>query len=172
MKLLPVDEIFVITFSFLMRWLRNFAENNRYHSSINEIFFAKLALKQTLLFFEFFGQVIPVFVYSETKSDCQSGYILKRVLFYYFQKHYRLLLALLWSRMTCSSTFLKYFGLAVLTETPVTYILMYCSASSTAFTAVHCLQFKKGIGFVSYFVSYRTVEHLCLWGLLKAKPDT
>ena len=57
---------------------------------------------------------------------------------------------------------LKYFGLAVLAD-PVTHILMYCNASSTAFTAVRCLQFKKGIGFVSYFVSDRTVEHLCLW---------
>ena len=55
---------------------------------------------------------------------------------------------------------------------------MYCNTSSTAFTAVHCLQFKKGIGFVCYFVSDRTVEHLCLWllsgkqsqTLLKHKP--
>ena len=28
------NEVFVITFSFLTRWLRNFVKNNRYHSAI------------------------------------------------------------------------------------------------------------------------------------------
>ena len=44
--------------------------------------------------------------------------------------------------MTNSSTSLKYPS-AVLAETPATYILMYCNASSTAFTAVCCFQFKE-----------------------------
>ena len=47
-------------------------------------------------------------------------------------------------RMTCSSTFLKY-PLAVLVQTPATYILMYCNASSTAFPAVRCFQFRKKV---------------------------
>ena len=44
--------------------------------------------------FEFSGQVILVFAYSETKSDCQSGYSLKRTLLL-VQKHYKLLQTLL-----------------------------------------------------------------------------
>ena len=35
---LSYDQLFVITFSFLMRWLRNFAKNNRDHSAIIDIF--------------------------------------------------------------------------------------------------------------------------------------
>ena len=46
--------------------------------------------------------------------------------------------------MTCSSKIFKY-PLAVLAETPASYILVYCNASSTAFTAVHCFQFKKKV---------------------------
>ena len=46
--------------------------------------------------------------------------------------------------MTCSSIFLKY-PLAVLVQTPATYILMYCHASSTDFSAVRCFQFRKKV---------------------------
>ena len=57
------DKFSIITFSFLTRWLRNFAKNNRYHSEIDNtkysdfidsiyIFLEKLALKRTLLFKE------------------------------------------------------------------------------------------------------------------------
>ena len=37
------------------------------------------------------------------------------------------------------------YPLAVLVQTPATYILMYCNASSTAFPAVRCLQFRKKV---------------------------
>ena len=76
-----------------------------------------------------------------------------------------MLQTLLWSRMTCSSTFLKY-PLAVLAQTPATYILMYCNAFSTTFTAVRCFQLRKKVlrlDATSYQSSDRTVQHLCLW---------
>ena len=82
-----------------------------------------------------------------------------------FQKHCKLLQTLLWSRMTCSSTFLVY-PLAVLVQTPAVYILMYCNAFSTTFTAVRCLQLRKKVSrwdATSYQSSDRTVQHLCLW---------
>ena len=64
-----------------------------------------------------------------------------------------MLQTLLWSRMTCSSTFLKY-PLAVLVQTPAAYILMYCNAFSTTFTAVRCFQLRpKGIEIGRYLVS-------------------
>ena len=53
-----------------------------------------------------------------------------------------MLQTLLWSRMTCFSTFLKY-PLAVLAQTPARYILMYCNAFSTTFTTVRCFQLRK-----------------------------
>ena len=53
-----------------------------------------------------------------------------------------MLQTLLWSRMTCSSTVSKY-PLAVLAQTPAAYILMYCHAFSTTFTAVRCFQLRK-----------------------------
>ena len=53
-----------------------------------------------------------------------------------------MLQTLLWSRMTCSSTVLKY-PLAVLAQTPVAYTLVYCNAFSTTFTAVRCFQLRK-----------------------------
>ena len=55
--------------------------------------------------------------------------------------------------------------LAVLAETPATYILTYCK-SSTAFTAVHCFQFNKKVLELNATLdqsSDRTVKHLCLW---------
>ena len=76
-----------------------------------------------------------------------------------------MLQTLLWSRMTCSSTFLKY-PLAVLAQTPAAYILMYCHAFSTTFTAVRCFQLRKKVlrlDATSYQSSERTVQHLCLW---------
>ena len=76
-----------------------------------------------------------------------------------------MLQTLLWSRMTCSSTFLKY-PLAVLAQTPAAYILMYCNAFSTTFTAVRCFQLRKKVlrlDATSYQRSDRTVQHLCLW---------
>ena len=76
-----------------------------------------------------------------------------------------MLQTLLWSWMTCSSTFLKY-PLAVLPQTPAAYILMYCNAFSTTFTAVHCFQLRKKVlrlDATSYQSSDRTVQHLCLW---------
>ena len=72
---------------------------------------------------------------------------------------------LLWSRMTCSSTVLKY-PLAVLAQTPAAYILKYCHAFSTTFTAVRCFQLRKKLlrlDATSYQSSERTVQHLCLW---------
>ena len=72
---------------------------------------------------------------------------------------------LLWRRMTCSSTFLKY-TLAFWVQTPAAYILMYCNASSTAFPALRCFQFRKkvlGLYATLYRSSDRTVQHLCLW---------
>ena len=72
----------------------------------------------------------------------------------------------LWSRMTCSSTFLKY-PLAVLDQTPAAYILMYCNAISMTFTAVvRCFQLRKKVlrsDATSYQSSNRTIQHLCLW---------
>ena len=76
-----------------------------------------------------------------------------------------MLQTLLWSRMTCSSTVLKY-PLAVLAQTPAAYILMYCRAFSTTFTAVRCFQLRKKVlrlDATSYQSSERTVQHLCLW---------
>ena len=67
--------------------------------------------------------------------------------------------------MTCSSTVLKY-PLAVLAQTPAAYILMYCHAFSTTFTAVRCFQLRKKelrLDATSYQSSERTVQHLCLW---------
>ena len=71
----------------------------------------------------------------------------------------------LWSRMTCSSTFSKY-PLAVLDQTPAAYILMYCNAISTTFTAVPCFQLRKKVlrlDATSYQSSDRAIQHLCLW---------
>ena len=65
--------------------------------------------------------------------------------------------------MTCSSTVLKY-PLAVLAQTPGAYILMYCNAFSTTFTAVRCSQLRKKVlrlDATSYQNSDRTVQHLC-----------
>ena len=76
-----------------------------------------------------------------------------------------MLQTLLWSRMTCSSTFWKY-PLAVLAQTPAAYILMYCNAFSTTFTAVRCFQLRKKVlrlDATSCQSSDRTVQHLCLW---------
>ena len=76
-----------------------------------------------------------------------------------------MLQTLLWSRMTCSSTFLKY-PFAVLAQTPAAYILMYCNSFSTTFTAVRCFQLRKKVlrlDATSYQSSDRTVQHLCLW---------
>ena len=76
-----------------------------------------------------------------------------------------MLQTLLWRRMTCSSTFLKYLS-AVLVQTPATYILLYCNASSTAFSAERCFQFRKkvlGLWATLYRSSDRIVQHLCLW---------
>ena len=53
-----------------------------------------------------------------------------------------MLQTLFWRWMLCFLTFLKYL-LAVLAQTPATYILMYCNASSMAFPALHCFQFIK-----------------------------
>ena len=67
--------------------------------------------------------------------------------------------------MTCSSTVLKYPS-AVLAQTPAAYILMYCRAFSTTFTAVRCFQLRKKVlrlDATSYQSSERTVQHLCLW---------
>ena len=46
--------------------------------------------------------------------------------------------------MTCSSTVLKY-SLAVLAQTTAAYILIYCNALSTTFTAVRCFQLRKTV---------------------------
>ena len=51
-------------------------------------------------------------------------------------------------------------------ESPASYIFMYCSASSTAFTAVHCFQFKKMVLELNTTFDQsldRTVNNLCLW---------
>ena len=67
--------------------------------------------------------------------------------------------------MTCFLTFFKY-PLAVLAQTPATYILMYGNAFSTTFTAVRCLQLRKKVlrlNATSYQGSERTVQNLCLW---------
>ena len=51
-------------------------------------------------------------------------------------------------------------------ETPASNFLMYCSASSTAFTVVHCFQFKKKVLELNATLdqsSDRTVKHLFLW---------
>ena len=76
-----------------------------------------------------------------------------------------MLQTLLWSSMTCFLTFLKY-PLAVLAQTPATYILMYGNAFSTTFTAVRCFQLRKKVlrlNATSYQGSERTVQNLCLW---------
>ena len=76
-----------------------------------------------------------------------------------------MLQTLLWSRMTRSSTVLKY-PLAVLAQTPAAYILKYCHAFSTTFTDVLCFQLRKKLlrlDATSYLSSERTVQHLCLW---------
>ena len=76
-----------------------------------------------------------------------------------------MLQTLLWGRVTCSSTFLKY-PLAVFAPTPAAHILMYCNAFSTTFTAVRCFQLRKKVlrlDATSYPSSDRTVQHLCLW---------
>ena len=62
--------------------------------------------------------------------------------------------------MTCFSTFLKY-PLAVLAQTPAAYILMYCNAFSTTFTAVRCFQLRKKVlrlDATSYQSSHRTAS--------------
>ena len=67
--------------------------------------------------------------------------------------------------MTCFLTFLKY-PLAVLAQTPATYILIYYNAFSTTFTAVRCFQIRKKVlklDATSLQSSDRTVQHLCLW---------
>ena len=56
--------------------------------------------------------------------------------------------------------------MAVLVQTPAAYILMYCNAFSTTFTAVRCFQLRKKVlrlDATSYQSSDRTVQHLCLW---------
>ena len=76
-----------------------------------------------------------------------------------------MLQTLLWSRMSCSSTVLKY-PLAVLVQTPAAYILMHCNAFSTTFTAVRCSQLRKEVfrlDATSSQSSERIVHHLCLW---------
>ena len=76
-----------------------------------------------------------------------------------------MLQTLLWSRMTCSSTFLKY-PFAVLAQTPAAYVLMCCNTFSTTFTAVRCFQLRKKVlrlDATSYQNTDRTVQHLCLW---------
>ena len=76
-----------------------------------------------------------------------------------------MLQTLLWSSMTCFLTFLKY-PLAVLAQTPATYILMYGNAFSTTFTAVRCFQLRKKVlrlNATSYQGSEWTVQNLCLW---------
>ena len=76
-----------------------------------------------------------------------------------------MLQTLLWSWMTCSSTFLKYI-LAVLAQTSAACIFMYWNAFSTNFTAVHCFQLRKKVlrlDATSYQRSDRTFQHLCLW---------
>ena len=72
----------------------------------------------------------------------------------------------LWSRMTCSTTVLKY-PLAVLAQTPAAYILMYCNAFSTTSTAVRCFQLRKKVlrlYATSYQSSERTVQRLTQGG--------
>ena len=67
--------------------------------------------------------------------------------------------------MTCFSPFLKY-PFAALAQTPAAYILMYCNAFSTTFTAVRCFQLRKNVlrlDTTSYQSSDRTVQHLFLW---------
>ena len=64
--------------------------------------------------------------------------------------------------MTCSSKYL----LAVLAETPATYILMYCNASSSAFTDVSVAEeviFGEEISRVSYVFVRRVInpKRLC-----------
>ena len=89
--------------------------------------------------FEFSGQVNSMFANSESRNWLPIVLFFKGT----FQ-HYKLLQTLLWRGMTCSSTFLKY-PLAVLVQTPATYILMYYNASSIAFPAVRCFQFRKKV---------------------------
>ena len=51
-------------------------------------------------------------------------------------------------------------------QTPAAYILMYCNAFSTTFTAVRCFQLRKKVLRLdanSYQSSDITVQHLCLW---------
>ena len=112
----------------------------------------KLLWGGTRYHFKFSGQVIPVFTYSKNKRQLPIVLFFKR--YSLVLEHYKYYCSklLLWSWMTCSSTFLKYL-LAVLVETPATYILMYCSASSMVFATMHYFQFKIGTGFVSYLVS-------------------
>ena len=92
--------------------------------------------------FEFSGQVNSVIANSENRSR------LPIVLF--FKRYFSVLEALqiapnfALTSNDLSSTFLKY-PLAVLVQTPATYILMYCNASSTAFPAVRCFQFRKKV---------------------------
>ena len=69
--------------------------------------------------------------------------------------------------MTCSSKFLKYL-LAVLAETPATYILIYCNASSSAFTDVPVAEeviFGEEISRVSYVFVRRVInpKRLCFF---------
>ena len=45
------------------------------------------------------------------------------------------------------------YPLAVLAQTPATYILMYCNASSMAFPALHCFQFMKNTSDVCSLMS-------------------
>ena len=69
--------------------------------------------------------------------------------------------------MTCSSTFLKY-PLAVLVQTPATYILTYCNGCSTAFNFLLHIASNSGKRYwdcskaTLYQSSDRTVQHLCL----------
>ena len=51
--------------------------------------------------------------------------------------------------------------LAVLAKTPAAYILMYCNAFSTTFTAIRCFQLRKNVlrlDATSYQSSHRTVQ--------------
>ena len=97
----------------------------------------------------------------KTKTNCLLCYSLNGT--FWFKKQYKLLKTLFWHGMLCFSTFLKYL-VTVLAQTPATYILMYCNASSTAFPAEHCFQFMKKTSDVCCLMS--NVRHLMLYVML------
>ena len=71
--------------------------------------------------------------------------------------------------MLSFSTFLKY-PLAVLAQTPATYILMYCNASLTAFPAQHCFQFMKKTSDVCCLMS--NVRRLMLYNCYQMSDNS